>query len=412
MKVLLINSVPLNLGDQALLETTVAGLNHYLGPVKVTVLCHDPVRCKKYLPHFDFHLDYNRTLLRYRRTIKEKSKQILRKILSPFNKHSDFFSPHSLLSSEMQREVYALFEDTDLILSSPGGYLHDFYGYKDRVSVFKMALDLGKPVVLFGQSIGPFWKKENLPALKEVLQRMNLIVVRERFSLAHLEALEINNLQVQVHTDIAFSIRDFYPDLFQEKKPAKIQKIAIVFRPWKDSEETAKLLKKAVAFCQYLLEKYSIQLTFLSTCQGIAAYYDDSQFAKKVLVLLPETLRNRCTIDDAYHDFQTLIKKYSTFDAYIGMRLHGAIFSMLGGTPAMNIGYEDKTKGIYEFLELEQYQIDYTKDHKEWEVVVDHFLDNLWTIQKDLPQRLNRAAKETRKSFLLLQDLSEKIKHR
>jgi polysaccharide pyruvyl transferase WcaK-like protein len=38
-------------------------------------------------------------------------------------------------------------------------------------------------------------------------------------------------------------------------------------------------------------------------------------------------------------------------DAEIGMRLHGALLSMLGGTPAMAIAYEEKTPGIFASLD-------------------------------------------------------------
>ena len=56
-----------------------------------------------------------------------------------------------------------------------------------------------------------------------------------------------------------------------------------------------------------------------------------------------------------------LISKYHEFDAYIGMRLHGAILSMLKAAHLLStLATEDKTKGIYEFLELSDYNIDYT----------------------------------------------------
>ena len=47
----------------------------------------------------------------------------------------------------------------------------------------------------------------------------------------------------------------------------------------------------------------------------------DNKYHEKIII---ETKR--------YKPFD-LIKKYNEFDAYIGMRLHGAILSMLGGTP-------------------------------------------------------------------------------
>ena len=44
------------------------------------------------------------------------------------------------------------------------------------------------------------------------------------------------------------------------------------------------------------------------------------------------------------------------------MRLHGAILSMLGGTPAFNLGYEEKTEGIYSAIGLDSFQVNFNQD--------------------------------------------------
>ena len=58
---------------------------------------------------------------------------------------------------------------------------------------------------------------------------------------------------------------------------------------------------------------------------------------------------------------ERLIQLYGQMDAYIGMRLHGAILAMLGGTPAMAIAYEEKTPGIFASLGLEAFQVDHRR---------------------------------------------------
>ena len=96
-----------------------------------------------------------------------------------------------------------------------------------------------------------------------------------------------------------------------------------------------------------------------------------------------------------------LISKYHEFDAYIGMRLHGAILSMLGGTPAFNIGYEDKTKGIYEFLELSDYNIDYTAPIDNWIEKISDFLKNLKDIELSLEEKQKERVKLLKKTLNL-----------
>ena len=113
----------------------------------------------------------------------------------------------------------------------------------------------------------------------------------------------------------------------------------------------------------------------------------DNKYHEKIII---ETKR--------YKPFD-LIKKYNEFDAYIGMRLHGAILSMLGGTPAFNIGYEDKTKGIYEFLKLSEYNIDYDCPIEDWITKTSNFLTNLNKIEDSLEEKIEIACKAAEKNF-------------
>src|SRR5207244_2284969 len=144
-------------------------------------------------------------------------------------------------------------------------------------------------------------------------------------------------------------------------KRGPVRKIALSFRRWplEASPETG-ILPKAIELCRYLLHSNpDVQLLFLSTCQGIPEYVDDSAIARTIVAALPESLRVRCSIDHRRYRPAELIRAYSEADAYIGMRLHGAILAMLGGTPAMAVAYEEKTAGIFAALDLAPFQIDY-----------------------------------------------------
>ena len=411
MKILITNSVPLNGGDQALLQATVKGLRAILpkDDLDLTILCSDPANCAKYLPEYRFDWDYERTIFHYSYTLKEKIKHLFRKLTRRASSRESLFNPNMLLASKAQRRVYRLYQEADLIISSPGGYLHDFYNYEDRARVFQLAFQLDKPVVLLAQSIGPFWKSAQLPLLKEVLLKMTAIILREKYSFAHFKSLELESDRVKVTTDVAFALHHFIPNLYTPKKDKPLKKVAMVFRPWKDAPATSEILQKAVALCTYLLDQYAIAITFLSTCQGIKDYHDDSIFAKKILASLKPKHQASCAIDAEYHDYLSLIKAYGKFDAYIGMRLHGAIFSMLGGTPAMNIGYEDKTKGIYQFLSLADYQLSYTESAENWQELADHFFTKLPDIQKQLPAILDRAATNAVDSFMPIEKIIKPI---
>ena len=127
MRILITNSVPLNGGDEALLRALLITLAKRWPDAEIVVLCHDVNRCREYIPGVRFGSDLEFAATRASR-----------------------------------RETIEYYRTADLVISAPGGFLHDFYPLENRLQGFELALNLSKPVVLLGQSIGPFFKPESV----------------------------------------------------------------------------------------------------------------------------------------------------------------------------------------------------------------------------------------------------------
>src|SRR5204863_172344 len=82
----------------------------------------------------------------------------------------------------------------------------------------------------------------------------------------------------------------------------------------------------------------------------------------KIVKQLPDKFQARCTVNHSHLAPRALIQAFGECDAFIGMRLHGCLLSMLGGTPAMGVGYEPKTREIFNQLGLEAFQIPFEAD--------------------------------------------------
>jgi len=214
---------------------------------------------------------------------------------------------------------------------------------------------------------------------------MMMISVREEVSLGHIKKLSLQNKNVLLTTDNAFLLFDKNKTLKKAKASSSLR-LAVCFRRWANEKETTEVIDKAIKLCTHLLDTYpNSQLTFLSTCQGITGYVKDSLIAEKIVAALAPSLATRCIINTDHHHPQQLIEVYSSFDAYIGMRLHGAILSMLGQTPAFNIGYELKSQGIYQAMDLTAYQIHYQDSIEHWTSQADSFLKDIQEISTKLP---------------------------
>jgi colanic acid/amylovoran biosynthesis protein len=226
-----------------------------------------------------------------------------------------------------------------------------------------------------------------------VLNRVTRICVRDAASKQHLVDCGVDPSKIRETADAAFLWRHLAPDLFQPKS-APVRSIALAFRVWPlgDNIEVQRTVDKAEKLCQRLLADPHRTLVFLSTCQGLGGYVDDSSVALDILKRLPTELRERCRVDRARYGPRELIQAYSRYDAFIGMRLHGCILSMLGGTPAFGFGYEQKTEEVFHQLNLSPYQTRFDTDWDTWLSRTELFLREVPIIRSRLQQSLDKLA--------------------
>ena len=391
MYVLITNSVPLNGGDEALLRATLAILRDQFPGCSIKVLCKDLDICKRY--HRDLDLDSDLEYICHPRRVTSRRVFKARTMINDLAGPSWGARISRALANKEERRIIGHYKSADLVVSSAGGFLHDFYGIEHRLLGFEMALELGRPVVILGQSVGPFWKPRSKKRAREVLSRLDAVVLREERSLRHLQECGVDTSRVLVAADIAFYWRRMAPHLFVAKK-GPVRKIALSFRQWSHGGvSTDEIVRKAAELCRHLLQASAdVELVFLSTCQGIPEYVDDSRVARAVVNALPEGLRARCRIDGQRYAPERLIQLYAQMDAYIGMRLHGAILAMLGGTPGMAIAYEEKTPGIFWSLGLEAFQVDHRDTERQWIACADGFIRRIDEIHGKLAVVLDAAA--------------------
>ena len=393
MRILITNAVPLNGGDEALLRATMMALSEKFPGARIDVLCKDLERCRRYLPDVPLHPDWE-YVRSPKKAVRAKLANRLRKTLG-----LRYVSPvlRPFYPTE-ERAVLQLYENADLVISSAGGFLHDFYAIDARLEGFELAVSLGKRVVVFAQSVGPFWKARSVARVKEVFGTLHRIYLREDISLEHLMEAGICSPRIEVTADAAFLLRRYYRDLFVAKSGA-VRRIGMCFRNWDfPGGGMPRVREQAVRLCRELLAAPGRQIVFLSTCQGIPGYVDDSVLAKEIVGELPAALQQRCEIDDRRRNPAELIRAYSGLDAFIGMRLHSAILSLLGGTPAMALGYEDKTRGIFTQMGLASYQVNADRPYEEWASCLEGFFRDLDSLPSRLPGILDAMAERSWKN--------------
>jgi colanic acid/amylovoran biosynthesis protein len=108
-----------------------------------------------------------------------------------------------------------------------------------------------------------------------------------------------------------------------------------------------------------LVRDHGFDVTFMSTCQGVAEYwFDDSKVASEIKDMLESHIQEHVTIDGAFRTPEQFIEDVQSFDMAIATRFHMAILALVAGVPTVGIAYEFKTLELYRTLGFSDWVID------------------------------------------------------
>ncbi len=363
--ILITNAIALNGGDAAILHATIKILKVELGD-DITITVHDMAAkaSSHYYPAITFRSDiYSEAVAWARGRVRPAIAAIAVLAVAGLMR----IAPKNRLTSRLPSSLRATLDDylkADVVISSGGTYLVPHYSLASKLLDFLTAHLLGKPLVLFTQSLGPFRSIEHRVLLRYVLRRAVLILVRDERSRLYLDELGVPPARVQLCADAAFALaRDDLPR-GHFPPPHQNWRIAISVRDWPHFQAGAqsgmeRYFASLAALVRALVERWGADVTFVSTCQGTPEYWtDDSRTADEIVERLPQALRDRVTIDRNFREPGKLIADLATYNLTIATRLHAAILSLCAGTPVLPISYEFKTAELFRRFGLGDATID------------------------------------------------------
>jgi colanic acid/amylovoran biosynthesis protein len=277
----------------------------------------------------------------------------------------------------------------DCLISVGGGFINDNYrpAILGRLFNLYFAKLLKKPVIIYAQSVGPF----NTIIYKKlacfVLNRVDLILLRDNKSREMLEKLGVTIPPIYVTADAAFSLHphDFDVgtnllrnegfDIGNEKL-----KVSISVRKWNYYEKNnihghEKYIRSIASVADYLIEKKNAEVIFASTCTGFGGYhYDDRIVAFEVL----KYMKNKAKILCGEYSPLQLSSIYGNMDLHIGTRMHSNILAMISGTPFIAIQYEFKTGGLMDSIGLNDFVVDVNHINSE---------SLIWLVEKAINEK-------------------------
>lgn len=248
------------------------------------------------------------------------------------------------------------FESSDIVLSIGGdSYSLDY----DHASLFfyaaigDLALRLGKPVILWGASVGPF---SALPGVEKQilahLRRFAALTIRESHSIRYLHEKGVDANVIPV-VDSAFammpqpvSLESFWPSK-SEGGVLALNLSPVVERLRARAGEGALLLTEAAKFIRSVVEERGMSVLLLPHVDPLDGSTSNSDTAIMTKVLAEAgDLDGRVRIVPAGMNAPQLKYIISRCRFLFAARMHATVASFSSCVPTISIAYSVKAKGI------------------------------------------------------------------
>jgi colanic acid/amylovoran biosynthesis protein len=251
------------------------------------------------------------------------------------------------------RRLMRAYVDSDLCIAAGGGYLyttskrHGAVVLLNTILGFSFGALVGRPVYLYGQSIGPFGGPLHEWMVRRALARVRLVAVREEISESLVRSWRLPP-PVHLTGDAAFLIRP----ASERPLPAgggSPPRVGITVRPWFRKAERQRSFETAVAqFSAWLVQERKATVFLIPHDRS-----QDLESARRVLSSVA-TLDGIILVDQEMGpaDMKALC---GAMDLFVGTRMHSAIYALDGGVPTLTVAYQPKTTGIMAALGLERF---------------------------------------------------------
>jgi len=284
----------------------------------------------------------------------------------------------------------------DALIGAPGGYLQSLYGIRWKLRLYRWAKHLGKKTAIYSQSVGPLDQADqgHLLAAEPYL---DWLVVRDDASLRTAVQAGFRRDKVLLTDDAIFLSRP-------RSSPASPRSRLALFsvREWRHAGRDA---QRFCALIHRLMDSAiaaGFEIQFVSTCQGIPGYTDDSKVAQWIVDRFPGD-RRRLTICRERLSVEELERRIDHAGFIVGTRLHMCLLAMMAGIPAFNISYEAKGTECYRYMEISEHSVDYNAEPEHAAARFRGFLDRLDPLRRHIGAQVavrHRLANERLDRFL------------
>lgn len=304
------------------------------------------------------------------------------------------------------RDVLRAIRRCDVLLSGGGSLLQDSTSTRSLMyylSITAAAKCMRKKVMLYANGIGPVSGKRNRRLVKQVVNKADLITLREENSYEELLSMGVDPKKCYVTADPVFTMDGIAPEearslLAAEGVPLEKPLVVVSVRNWKDMDA---FIGQFAELCDTIVEKYDRTIVFLGMQMP-----NDSIVGEKVRRRMQ---REAYILKENYLPYEVM-GIISQADFILSMRLHTLIFAARQRVPLIGFIYDPKIDYYLEKLDMPSGGTLKEFDRRRTLALVDDIIRNKEGYVKKLEKKEAELEKMAHRNEKYLEKLLQKKK--
>ncbi|MFZ5969473.1 MAG: polysaccharide pyruvyl transferase CsaB [Bacillota bacterium] len=240
--------------------------------------------------------------------------------------------------------------DGELLISGGGSLLQDVTSHRSisyYLGIMMIGKLLKKKVMVYSQGIGPINRTLNKYLVRWVLNKVDVITVRDEKSKKELIEIGVRNPEIYVTADPVIGLKKgnlaLGEGILQKEGMTEKGKhlIGFAIRGWRCSD---KFKKDMAAIADGLIDDLGVEVVFIPFHFG-----EDV----KILDEIQDLMKNKGIFIKNRYDIHEMLGIVGNLDLLIGVRLHSLIFAAVMNTPMIALSYDPKINSFMDSLNME-----------------------------------------------------------
>ncbi|MEY8416312.1 polysaccharide pyruvyl transferase CsaB [Tissierella praeacuta] len=325
--------------------------------------------------------------------IKEYNKEINITVLSKNPLKTEKMYSVNAINRFKFKEVFIAMKNSSLFISGGGSLLQDVTSTRSLLyylALMKIAKLYKKPVMIYANGIGPIKKKLNRFLTRKILNKVDLITLRDEDSKEFIYDLGVKNKNIIVTADPVFTLepssKTRVVEIFNsEKIPTNKKFIGISIRRWKNADNLNKIISDTV---RHIIKEYNVNVVMIPM-----HYPEDLEISLEISQMVRE---EGCYVISGKYNVEEIMGIIKEMEIIVAMRLHSLIYAATQEVPMVGLSYDPKVDGI-----LRSIGMDYicNVNYLVYKDLLEK-INNVWNNRVEIKEQLRKQDKELKNKAL------------